>query len=149
MLSKIPWRSRSPSSCFISCPTPAETDQLLHSGCLMSELHLRPRRAGLSSASINSPRPSKEPHESRCLKTAYVNRGGVSSFTPRCLAVWRLPSASVAQVGSPSRHPPTRPSSQRPCLPVPGLSPSHVRAIVASSDLDCRPRSLTFSSSSS
>ena len=107
--SEIPWRNRSPSSCFISCPTPAETDQLLHSGCLTSEFHLRPRRAGLSSASINSPRPSKEPHESRCLQTARVNRGGVSSFTPHCLAVWHLPSASAAQVGSPSRHPPNPP----------------------------------------
>lgn len=37
-----------------------------------------PRQAGLSSASINSPRLSKEPSESRCLQTARVTRRWVA-----------------------------------------------------------------------
>ena len=116
-LPEMPRRNHSLSSCFISCLTPAEMDQLLHSGCLMLDFHLPPHRAGLSSASINSPGPSKEPHETRCLQTAGVTRGGSRLTALQSGILYQypqpgqgpqadpLPCKLPGQPASPGRHP--------------------------------------------
>ena len=123
-LPEMPWRNHSLSSRFISCLMPAEMDQLLHSGCLMWDFHLPPHRAGLSSASINSPRPSKELHETRCLRTAGVTQGD-SRLTA-------LQSGILCQHLQPRQGLQADPlpcSSQRACLAIPGRAPFCVRAI--------------------